>query len=76
MSERVSTIVGTFDAGLDILVIPPEALAQASAILDEARRQREAEAAAEARAAVEREAARPKGWRGWLGAFWRRRRWR
>ena len=72
MSERVSTIVGTFDAGLDILVIPREALARASAILDEARRRREAEAAAEARAAIER--ASKRGWRARLRAFFGRGR--
>jgi hypothetical protein len=72
MSERASTIVGTFPGGVDYLIVPNEALARASAILDEQRRQREAEAAAEAKAAIER--ASKRGWRDRLRAFFGRGR--
>ena len=72
MSERTSTIVGTFPGGLDYLVVPNEALARAGAVLDDARRQREAEAAAKAQAAIERAARR--GWLHKLRSMFGRRR--
>jgi hypothetical protein len=72
MSPRLATIVGTFPGGVDYLIVPNEALARASAILDEQRRQREAEAAAEAKAAIER--ASKRGWRDRLRAFFGRGR--
>ena len=72
--EPIRVYLGTFPIK-DAVTIPAEVLRSADAEIERERRRR-AEVAAEAQAAAEREAALPKGWRGWLGAFWRTGRWR
>ena len=71
----IKAYIGNYQIGTTDLLIPVEALRRANDEIDRERERRRA-MAEEAKAAAEREAARPKGWRGWLGAFWRTGRWR
>ena len=68
---RVLVAVYEYGTVLDHLTIPASTLREAERILDE-ERERRRHAAEAVQAAAEREAARPKGWRGWLRSFFGR----
>ena len=72
MSEETpKAFVCVYEQATTDLVIPLSVLRAAEGELDLQRERRRRVAEAD-RAAAGREAARPKGWRGWVGAFFGR----